>query len=404
MKTYDIIIAGDFRLTGGTSSAIAAEIQSYASAGLSMALLPLLAGFFPREQPIHKEISQLADKLALPMLTPDAGPYSCSLLLLHNPVVLQHAPLGGLDVRSKHRVVIAHHVPLSPSGRLNYNPWAIESSLQRAFGGPAIWAPTSPVCRERFRQLHFDLPVLASDWHNAIRVEDWGAPRAGPRFERISIGRHSRPDPDKWPDSRQEFLAAYPDADDIDVHFLGVQKFIEQRIGRIPSNWHLYPFGEMSPRAFLGMIDFFVYFHHPETIEAFGRAAMEAAAAGCVLVLPEYLRATFGPGAIYCEPADVRNVLRYLHDDHTAFGRQSSAGYDHVRVRFGSQGIVQLCTATLLRPEVDEELLSDSATIGASLSRMKTQLQHRLRTRWESLGRGRRQPMQARPTAKTQER
>jgi hypothetical protein len=389
IKTYDIVIAGDFRLTGGTSSAIAAEIQAYASAGLSIALLPLFASFFPQEQPIHKGIGQLISELALPILAPGGGPHRCALLLLHNPIVLQHAPLEGFNVQANHRVVIAHHVPISPSRRLNYNPWAIEASLQRAFGGPAIWAPTSPVCRECFRQLRFDLPVLARDWHNVIRVEEWGTPREGPRFDRISIGRHSRPDRDKWPDNREEFLAAYPDDKDIDVHFLGVQSFIEQMVGSPPPNWHLYPFGEISPRAFLGMIDFFVYFHHPETIEAFGRAAIEAAAAGCVLVLPEYLRPTLGPGAVYCEPADVRKVLRHLHGDRPAFGRQSSAGYDYVRVQFGPQSVLQLCATTMRQPQIDEEMLSNSATIRAAVSRRHARLRHRISTRWQSLRRGR---------------
>ena len=383
-KTYDIIIAGDFRLTGGTSSAIAAEIQTYSSAGLSIALLPLVAHFFPQEQPTHKELRQLIDDLAIPIVTKGGGPYSCSLLLLHNPMVLQHAPLDGFDIRSKYRVIIAHHVPLSPSGMLNYNPWRIEAAVQAAFGGPAVWAPTSPVCRDRFRALAFDLPILASDWHNVIRVEDWGDPRDAPRFDRISIGRHSRPDPDKWPDSREDFLAAYPDAEDIDVHFLGAETFFEQKLGRIPRHWHLYPFGQVSPRAFLGKIDFFVYFHHPETIEAFGRAAIEAAAAGCVLILPQYLQPTFGPGSIYCEPADVRNVLRHLHGDRTAFGRQSLAGYDHVRVHFGPQSVLALCTATMEHPQVDTDMLDYSKTVPGALRRTHARFLNRLKSRWQS--------------------
>jgi hypothetical protein len=387
-KTYDIVIAGDFRLTGGTSAAIAAEIQTYTSAGLSIALLPLVASFFPQEQPTHKELRQLISDFAIPIVTKGGGPYSCSLLVLHNPVVLKNAPLDGFDIRSKHRVIVAHHVPLSPSGALNYNPWRIEASVQEAFGGPSIWAPTSPVCRERFRALAFDLPVLLSDWNNVIRVEDWGAPRDAPRFERISIGRHSRPDPDKWPDNRDDFFAAYPDAEDIDVHFLGAETFFKQKLGRIPDNWHLYPFGKVSPRAFLGMIDFFVYFHHPETIEAFGRAAIEAAAAGCVLILPHYLRPTFGPGSIYCEPADVRNVLQHLHADRTAFKRQSAAGYDHVRIHYGPKSLLQTCTAVMERPQIDMDMLNDAKSVAGSLRRLRTLSQHRLRSRWQSLGLG----------------
>src|SRR5262245_38209411 len=293
MKDFDIVIAGDFRLTGGTSTAIVSEISAYSAAGLSMALLPLYAHFFPDDQPVHAGIAEIAERLSIPILTPRETGCRSTLLLLHNPVVLQNAPLERIDLLSRHRIVVAHHVPLSPSGVLNYDPWKIHARVCEAYGHPAAWVPVSPVCRASFRRLGFDLPMLSSDWPNIMNVDDWGTARHQPAHRRISLGRHSRSDPAKWPESREQVLAAYPDEEDIDVRLLGGDPMGWLGLPAMPRNWHSHPFGEVSPRDFLRTIDFFVYFHHRETIEAFGRAIAEAIASGCVALLPHYLQATF---------------------------------------------------------------------------------------------------------------
>ena len=382
MKDFDIVLAGDFRLIGGTSSAIAAEIRAYVSAGLKVGLLPLHAHFFPAGQPVHQEISRLIADHSITVLRAGGDNCTCTLLLLHNPIVLQNAPLEAVNLRSKYRLIIAHHVPQTRTGALNYEPWDIEARVCRAYGGGAIWAPISPVCRASFRRLAFDLPILSSNWHNVIHVEDWGTPRSHPRHRRISIGRHSRPDPDKWPSNREDFLAAYPNSENVDVHFLGGEQLIDLGLGKLPRNWHLYPFGHFSPRTFLEMIDFYVYFHHPETIEAFGRAPAEAAAAGCVVILPPYMQATFGPAALYCEPRDVKNILLALHRDPAAFAAQSQAGHAYTKANFGPDSLLRLCTTTMARPVIDEDLLTHAGTAMARLRRTHSRVQYRIRRRW----------------------
>ena len=52
-----------------------------------------------------------------------------------------------------------------------------------------------------------------------------------------------------------------------------------------------------APRKFLEGIDYFVYFHHSQRVEAFGRTIIEAMAAGCVAILPHHFREVFGEGA-----------------------------------------------------------------------------------------------------------
>jgi hypothetical protein len=386
VKDFDIIIAGDFRLTGGTSTAIVSEIAAYRSAGLSMALLPLYAHFFSDDQPVHADIQKIKDALSIPTLTSGAPGCRCVLLLLHNPVVLQNAPLDRIDLVSKSRIIVAHHPPLSPSGGLNYDPWKIHARVCDAYGSPAVWAPVSPVCRESFRKLAFDLPMLSADWLNILDVESWGAARRGPANRKISLGRHSRSDPLKWPETREQVLAAYPDAEDIDVHLLGGDPTGWLNLPTMPSNWHSYSFGTISPREFLRSIDFFVYFHHREWIEAFGRAIAEAIACGCVALLPHYLRATFGPAAIYCRPEEVAGIVRRLHADGAAFGRQSIAGHNVVKTQFCSDKLLRLCLSTMETPVLDEGILAFSRTPAGWLARNRAWLRAKIGGRLARLG------------------
>ena len=91
----------------------------------------------------------------------------------------------------------------------------------------------------------------------------------------------------------------------------------------------------MPPGRFLSTIDFFVYFHHSQWVEAFGQTIIEAMASGAVVILPPHFQALFGDGAVYALPDQVRAVVRRLHADRQAFIRQSRRGAALVGQRFG---------------------------------------------------------------------
>ncbi len=324
---FDIVFAGDFSLLGGTSSAIATEVAILANAGYSVGLLSLDGSSEPTET-TSSVIKTCVDNSSAKWISKSAA---CNLLTIHNPMVFDATKIRPHNISSRHRIMVAHHVPLNPDKRLNYDPWQIDRLIRERFGGPAIWAPVSRICREQFAEIKFDLPLLSRDWRNIIDVTNWGSPRLGPLRENLVIGRHSRSGPDKWPASKSEVLLCYPPMAPFEVHFLGAGNHLRTLVGGIPNNWKIFDFGEVEPKTFLRAIDFFVYFHHPQTIESFGRAAAEAAASGCVLVLPKYLQRTFQNGAIYCDPPDVANVVRGLHSDRESYARQSKAGYEFVR-------------------------------------------------------------------------
>ena len=108
-------------------------------------------------------------------------------------------------------------------------------------------------------------------------------------------------------------LDAYPDDPGYLVRILGGAPFLRDLLGSYPPNWRVWPFNAIPPDRFLSTVDFFVYFHHRQWVEAFGRSIVEAMASGAVAILPRHFAALFGEGAIYAEPHEVRDRVRELH-------------------------------------------------------------------------------------------
>ena len=233
------------------------------------------------------------------------------------------------------RILITHHTPTDANGRLNYDPAIVDRHATRMFGRPLFWAPISPICRDLFEDAGMTQPRLRDDWNNVVFVDDWGAARSGLLGDRPVVGRHSRPQLEKWPATREELLAAYPD--DVEVRLLGVGDEARALIQPLPDNWTAWGFSEISVRDFLNGIDLFVYFHHPDWIETFGLTIAEAAAAGCVVVTHPYLKRTFGKAALYCPPERTPTLIRNIAQDPRRFVELSAQGRKAIEDQFGPE-------------------------------------------------------------------
>ena len=86
---------------------------------------------------------------------------------------------------------------------------------------------------------------------------------------------------------------------------------------------------------FLRGLDFFVYFHSHKWIEAFGLAIGEAMATGLVTLLPRSLEMTFGEGAVYCTPDEVRDLINFYLSRPDEYQRQSRAARERIATRHG---------------------------------------------------------------------
>jgi hypothetical protein len=346
---YDIVAIGDFRFPGGTSTAVAAELRAQAGAGYRTGLIQLKGPILKYPHGIHPQIRACLEEGLADLLDPDST-VAARLVLAHHPSVFTHLPRRALRVDAEARLLIVHHPPLDGFGQPNYDWAAIHRHAEAVLGDAVLWAPIGPAVRQQFAALDDMPPLLPIDWYGVIDPRPWQVPRKGLVESRPVIGRHSRPDPLKWPDDRATTLMVYPDDPSFVVRILGGGAFLRELVGVSPPNWQVWPFNAMPPERFMGLVDFFVYFHHSRWVEAFGRTIIEAMASGAVALLPRHFEALFGEGAIYAEPHEVREHVRELHSDRQAFLRQGRLGSACVAKRFGPAAHVQRLRELIGRP------------------------------------------------------
>jgi hypothetical protein len=332
----DVVLVCDLRFPGGTSTSVAHEVLAAWRAGYRVALAQVNAASLRTDRPIHPELRALLDAGAAQLLLPGQA-VRARLVEIRHPMVLAE-PLGGrLPITGDHVVMVAGQVPADRDGTRYYDPALVDAHVVAAFGRRAMWAPISPMVRAALQPAADTgaIRLIDHDWVEVIDPDAWAVVRDGVVDpERPVIGRHSRPSPLKWPSTAPDLLAAYPDDASVRVRVLGGTTGVAEVLGHEPRNWEVTPFGGQSARDFLAGIDVFVYQHHPDLVEAFGRTVLEAMASGAPAIVPPSLRTLFGDAALYAEPHQVRQLVQHLWSDAAARTTQRQRGLAAVKERF----------------------------------------------------------------------
>lgn len=310
----DVTLVTDPRFMGGTASAFLADITALSRAGLRLGLrLVRSRGFFQPEDPDNPALTALAERSDI-IIDPD----SSNCLFLHNPQVFGHAQAGHLPVgafgRCDRLFMVAHHPPFLGDGALCYDPLSTTRSAERLVvrGVRAEWLPVSGLVRAQLRSFQPFLLLSEEDWVNTFDTAEWQPQRPKLDGGSLVIGRHGRANADKWPDDPRAIAASLPVGPQVRVHVLGAEAKAFEALGVTHDAWRIDPFGSLSPRAYLDGLDVFSYFYSARWAEAFGRTIAEAMLMGVRCILDPRLEQTFGPHAIYCQPADVAKVLNEI--------------------------------------------------------------------------------------------
>jgi UDP:flavonoid glycosyltransferase YjiC (YdhE family) len=260
-------------------------------------------------------------------------PIRAKVVVVRNPAVLEDAAEQLPLIETEHLVLLANAPPTGIDGRRYYRPAVADRLAREQFGLAPIWAPIGPLVRDAIAP---EVPerLREQDWVNVIDVDAWHVDRIGWRSDRPVIGRHSRPSRQKWPNNPQVLKAIYPVDGSAIVKILGGADPVRELLGYLPDSWQVTPFGEKNPREFLAQLDFFVYYHHPAWLEAFGRNILEALASGLPAILPTHFRSLFGEAAIYAEPAEVSAVVSQLYADRSGYEDVVARADALVRERF----------------------------------------------------------------------
>ncbi len=340
-RHFDVIIASEFRLLGGTNMSNAEEIKAQKRLGLRTGLIQLARYDFRSEKCINPQIRELIDGDRVQMIV-HGEKVSCDVLIVRHPPILQEWQQYMPKVEAKNVRVIVNQPPqrdYGEDGQVLYDIETCKRRLEAYFGDSGIWHPIGPQIRDALIKYHEEelhtVELADEDWVNIIDVDEWRRPKRPARHSKIRIGRHSRPQYVKWPADPDELLQIYPDSNDYEIHVLGGAKAPRQVLGTLPSNWYVYEFGQLDPKDFLATLDVFVYYTHPDWIEAFGRVIFEAMAVGVPVIIPPDYKNLFGEAAIYAEPAEVQDKIRQLMSNDVEYERQVEIAHRYVEEHFG---------------------------------------------------------------------
>lgn len=353
-RHFPLILASDFRMEGGSLQSCIQEVRAARQNGLKMGLFQMY-----RYDIGSKPFPELRDEIdgeRIQMLT--FGEEATSdLLLLRYPPILQHRQRYLPKISAERIKVIVNQPPMSDytgNGVVRYDLKRCAENLRRDFGKEAEWHPIGPLVREALNRHHRDdlghIQLSGQDWHNIIDIKGWR--RSARPFRpddgkgKLRIGRHSRDRFVKWPATKEEILAAYPPAEDVEIHVLGGARAPAEILGGLPDNWVVHRFNEVDPKKFLSELDVFVYFSHPDWVESFGRTIIEAMAVGVPVILPEVYRPLFKEAAIYGTVHTAADLARRIYRDRQAYETQVERALKYVAENFSYEMHIERLSAT----------------------------------------------------------
>ncbi|NED97160.1 glycosyl transferase [Phytoactinopolyspora alkaliphila] len=353
-RTVDVLDVSDLRFAGGTSHSIAEEVKAQHAAGYSTGLVHVNGPLVAKVCPINPQITNEVE-LGHAELLVRRDPIRAGVVVIRHPAVLQDAARQLPEIEADHVVIVANAAPHDIDGHEHYQPELVSEVARRQFGPEPLWAPIGPQVRAAIGSRVPQGSLLDSDWVNVIDVDAWAVERDGWHDDRPVVGRHSRSSPQKWPSDAETLRAVYPVDGSWIVRILGGAEPAEALLGELPPTWEVHDFGAMSPHEFLSGLDFFVYYHDPKWVEAFGRTILEAVASGIPAVIPPHFESLFGPAAVYAEPRDVRRVVDDLFADRAAYDAHVAQAKQQVRSRFGYEAHITRLTQLIGAPAAGAE-------------------------------------------------
>ncbi len=340
-RHYDVVMMSALGLPGGTTGSNIQEITAQRQGGLTTGLVHHPVWSWHVSRPIDSRVANLIDgdqvrRIAL------REKVTCDLLVVRVPKMGEHLMDDMPEIDAARSVVIINQPPYyeyTSAGGVGES-YDLERVVE-GFGSwipDATWYPIGPRVRDVLETHHQDqwsrLNVGSTDWVNIIDTSVWRRTKRPQHGGPVRIGRHSRDFPSKWLGSADELLGAYPADTAFDVRVLGGAEVPRSVLGSLPRNWTVYPYNSVPVPDFLQDLDVYVYFPARDYAEAFGRAPLEAIAAGVPTIVPEEFRPLFGDAALYCSPQEVPEVVARLMADADTYEDQVQRGIDHLESHF----------------------------------------------------------------------
>nr|WP_255727563.1 glycosyltransferase [Nesterenkonia sp. DZ6] len=334
---YDVIYLSEFGFEAGNSSVLLQEITTCLDAGLKVGVIPIENGLIPSASKRHfiPALERLVldgrvDRLAVEQAA------QTKLLLIRWPACMQLALGTRSQLVADRILVVANHMPYELAGdRRSYDVRAVTRNVSATFGAAPEWAAESERLREYIQDLVPSGQLTDGAWKGiTVPLDSEARSTRTPSEDRLPvIGRHGRDHPGKWPSKKADFRNVYPIDGSVEVAILGGAGTPIQAgwlPAELPETWTVYPFNGIDVSDYLRSLDFFVYYHSDDLVEAFGMAILEAMNHGVVCVLPPHFEPVFGEGAVYATPRNVQATISELWDPQL-YATQRQKAFDFVR-------------------------------------------------------------------------
>lgn len=351
-QNFDVILGGDWRKFGGPQKSMIEEIKALRKAGFKVGVLHMEAGRFmetttaPLCDPIQEMIN--GGEVELCMYEQEAH---ANLLILRYPPILQVTPRDRSAIEIDRMLVLANQAPSELDGQdIRYTVPEVTRGAVHCFGVHPAWAPQGPQVRKAIS------PYLASDELTPFNIpgivdyEEWRGDYPKKEFSPVPvIGRHSRDNAMKWPESAAVLKQIYPLDGSVRIRSMGGTNYVKSvlKLKELPEVWDDLPKDDLPVAEFLHSIEYFVFFQNSNAIEAFGRAILEAIAANLVVILPHQYQEVFGRAAIYADPAEVTEVVKHLHENPDEYREQQARAMRKLESDFTYEAYVKKIRACL---------------------------------------------------------
>ncbi len=343
MKDYDLnfLYFADPRFTGGTTSSIANEIKALKQKKIAPGVCPVLSSVFPGPRPFHEFFTNAAEENDI-FFIPASSKISVHTAIVHHPRIFETFPSEQIHISVKQLILVIHHPPFNGVGLAEYDLEKIIHNLYELFRRKITLAPVSPIIRDQLLSFTSDkTELLDKNWYNLIDLKEWHFRSKRALSDQIIIGRHSRPQLSKWPATREEAVLAYPEKTNVRIKMLGAPPELSNYFKPKPINWELLEFStDRNVRSFLQEIDFYVYYHSHEWIEAFGYCILEAIVSGVLVILPKSFKPLFGPAAIYSTPKNVWKTIKHLSNDNASYIKHTKQAYSFIKEKFDIKNFI----------------------------------------------------------------
>ena len=341
-RAYDVVMVADWRFLESTQRTAVDELRALSGAGLRVAVLQLdsYRALEMRRVPFAGVVQDLVNSGAVDRVGLD-DPVEAALLVVRQAAVVQFT--GGLSsaVRATRAVVVADRAPVRSDGSDHrYEPATCAAAVRQLFGAEPVWVPGDAGVRASLRTVENldpdDLPVT-------LMTAGWVADRtAGTAVVGTDLC-----DAANWPPDVTDSLAVCRRLPEADVRVRLPDRPPGSSPVAIGPAWLAYHAADLGPRPFLHQLDFYLHFPPRESAEWYSRPALEAAAMGCVVVMPPRYRPFYGDAAVYCTRSEASALIVRYRADPALFAGQSRRARQAVAAAHDPARFVERITGML---------------------------------------------------------